>query len=56
MTPTAAVTIDLGKVTLADSAGVALLLEWLQQARIARRSLKFVGVPEQIRHLINVSA
>lgn len=50
-----AVTIDLGKVALADSAGVALLLEWVQQAQAARRDLKFVNFPDQVKRLINVS-
>ncbi len=49
------VVIDLSKVTLADSAGVALMLEWLRQARIAKRDLTFVNFPEQVQHLISVS-
>jgi len=52
---TGAVTIDLGKITLADSAGVALMLEWLREARVAKRKLEFVNFPEQVQHLIRVS-
>jgi phospholipid transport system transporter-binding protein len=51
----AAVTLDLGKVEQIDSAGVALLLEWLEQARAGQRELHFVNVPEQTRRLIGVS-
>ena len=50
-----AVTVDLAKVTLADSAGVALMLEWLEQARIVKRELKYINLPEQVKHLIDVS-
>jgi phospholipid transport system transporter-binding protein len=50
-----AVTIDLGSVTLADSAGLALMLEWLEQARAAQRELTFVSLPEQMQRLVKVS-
>jgi phospholipid transport system transporter-binding protein len=49
------ITIDLSGVTLADSAGVALLLEWMEHSRDARRELDFSGFPEQLRRLIGVS-
>jgi phospholipid transport system transporter-binding protein len=48
-------TIDMDKVTLVDSAGVALMLEWLAQARAAKRELRFINLHEQLRHLISVS-
>lgn len=47
--------IDLRGVTLADSAGLALLLEWREQAEAAGRRPVFVNLPEQMRHLIEVS-
>lgn len=50
-----AITFDMRGVTLADSAGLALMLEWLQQARAANRELVFANVPEQVRHLIRVN-
>lgn len=50
-----AVTVDLAGVTLADSAGVALLVEWQQQARAARRTLQFANIPEQVRKVIRVN-
>jgi phospholipid transport system transporter-binding protein len=49
------VTVDLAGVTLADSAGIALLVEWQQQARAARRTLAFANIPEQVRKIIHVS-
>jgi len=49
------VTIDMQGVTLADSAGLALMLEWLQRARAAGRELVFTNLPEQLRQLIHVS-
>ena len=50
-----AVTMDLSKVTLADSAGLALMLEWLRQARAVGRDLKFINFPQQVRDLVRVS-
>ena len=49
------VTIDMQEVTLADSAGVALMLEWLQRARAANRDLVFTNLPEQVQQLIHVN-
>lgn len=49
------VTVDLAGVTLADSAGIALLVEWQQQARAAKRTLQFTGIPEQVHKIIHVS-
>ena len=49
------VTIDMQGVTLADSAGLALMLEWLQRARAAGRELVFTNLPEQVQQLIHVS-
>lgn len=48
-------TFDLQGVTLADSAGLALLLEWREMARAAGRALTFVNLPDQMRHLVEVS-
>ncbi len=38
-------TIDLGGVERANSAGLVLLLEWLQWARRAKRDLRFLNLP-----------
>ncbi|GMR19703.1 MAG: hypothetical protein BMS9Abin36_0298 [Gammaproteobacteria bacterium] len=50
-----AVTINLQQVRHVDSAGLALLLEWMRLAREAGRSLQFENIPEQLTKLINVS-
>jgi phospholipid transport system transporter-binding protein len=47
--------LDLGGVGRADSAGLALLVEWSRQARRGRTALRFVNVPAQIRSLARVS-
>lgn len=49
------VTIDLKGVERADSAGLALLVEWLHLAHNKGQELKFVNVPEQVRSLIRVN-
>ena len=48
-------TIDMHGVTLADSAGLALLLEWLQLSRSAQRDIVFTNMPDQMRDLIRVN-
>ena len=47
--------IDLAGVTAADSAGLALLIEWLSLARRAGRTLSYRNVPAQIRQLAGLS-
>lgn len=49
------VTIDMQGVTLADSAGLALMIEWLQLALAANREVVFANIPEQVRDLIRVN-
>ncbi len=49
------VTIDMHGVTLADSAGLALLIEWLQLARSTQREIVFTNMPDQMRDLIRVN-
>lgn len=48
--------IDLGGVLRADSAGVALLLEWVRDAHDANASLTFVNAPAQMRAIIDFCA
>lgn len=47
--------VDLGGVTQVDSAGLALLLEWLSQARRQGQVVTFAGVPEKLRALARLS-
>jgi phospholipid transport system transporter-binding protein len=47
--------VDLSAVQTADSAGLALLIEWYRLAARANRGLRFVNVPEQLRALARIS-
>ncbi len=47
--------IDCGGVTLSDSAGLAVLIEWLAVARRTRRSLRFTHLPEGLGALARIS-
>lgn len=49
------ITMDLKEVRRADSAGLALLVEWLRRAKEKGRQLRFVNVPDQVRSLIRVN-
>ena len=40
--------IDLSEVTDSDSAGLALLLEWVTWANHSVREIRFIGVPERV--------
>ncbi|HWK74151.1 MAG TPA: STAS domain-containing protein [Povalibacter sp.] len=46
---------DFGAVTESDSAGLALLLEWLRLARKSGQQVHFGNVPEQIMALARIS-
>lgn len=45
---------DLSQVTRANSAGTALLLNWLRVAGLVNKQLQIVGVPEGLRSLMNL--
>lgn len=47
--------IDLGQVSRSDSSGVALLIEWLRQARERQQDVQFVNVPPQMLSIIQVA-
>jgi len=42
------VNVDFSSVTKADSAGLALLLEWKTQARQRQAEIRFTGLPESV--------
>lgn len=50
-----ALEIDLERVTHADSAGLAVLLEWLSWARRQGHSLRFVHLPAQLLAVARIS-
>jgi phospholipid transport system transporter-binding protein len=51
----AAIEIDLAGVTRADSAGLALLLEWVNWAHRSDRRLRFRNLPAQILCIAEIS-
>ena len=40
--------IDLSGITMSDSAGLALLLEWVTWANHTVREIRFTGMPERV--------
>ncbi len=46
---------DLQHVAVADSAGLALLVDWLADARVQGRTLRYGQVPEVLRALARLS-
>lgn len=44
--------VELGGVERSESAGVALLLEWLREARRLKREIQFLNVPPQLHSLL----
>ena len=50
-----AAVIDLSAVSVSDSAGLALLIEWLSVAKLAERTLRYENIPEQIQELARLS-
>lgn len=44
-----ALEVDMSKVGKADSAGLALLIEWRAQARQRAATIQYVSVPESLR-------
>ncbi len=47
--------VDLAGVTHGDSAGLALLIEWLRFAQRSGKSIRYTGIPEQLRALARIS-
>ncbi len=49
------ITIDLGRVSCTDSAGLALMIEWIKYSRQNRTQLNFKNIPEQLLNLAKLS-
>ena len=47
--------VDLAGVTAGDSAGVAVLVEWIAAAAAAGRSLRYENVPPQMLAIARIS-
>lgn len=48
-------TIDLSRVPCTDSAGLALMIEWIKHSRRFRTQLIFKNIPEQLLNLAKLS-
>ncbi|MBL6988104.1 MAG: STAS domain-containing protein [Methylobacter sp.] len=49
------VTIDLGRVASTDSAGLALMIEWIKYSQHNRTHIAFKNIPEQLLNLAKLS-
>lgn len=47
--------IDLAGVSHSDSAGLALLLQWVGDVQAAGSELKFVNIPSQVEDFIRIN-
>jgi phospholipid transport system transporter-binding protein len=47
--------IDLADVSRADSAGLALLMEWVKRADLKKKSIKYNNMPEKLLNIARVS-
>lgn len=52
---TGAIRVDLAAVTRSDSAGLALLVEWLRSARRSGREIAFLNIPAKMLATARVS-
>lgn len=50
-----ALQIDLSAVSDADSAGLALLIEWLRMGRGGARPVSFTGIPDKLEAIARLS-
>ena len=46
--------IDLGGVTHSNSAALALMIEWLAEARRNNRQIQFTNIPDSLRQISTV--
>ena len=49
------ITVDLGRVSTTDSAGLALMIEWIKYTRHHRAHIVFKNIPEQLLNLAKLS-
>jgi len=53
--PLAVIKIDLVDVTRSDSAGLALLIEWMRMAKQANKNIIFYNIPAQMLAMAHAS-
>jgi len=51
----AVITVDLSGVTESDSAGLALLLEWINWAKYYVHEIQYKNLPDQIKAIAEIS-
>jgi len=49
------ITIDLSRVPCTDSAGLALMIEWIRYARTKKTQIRFKKIPKQLLNLARLS-
>jgi len=49
------VRIDLQSVGRVDSAGLALMLDWVEQAAASHKTIRWLNIPDQMTRLIRVN-
>ncbi len=49
------ITIDLARVISTDSAGLALMIEWIRYTRQHRTQIVFKNIPDQLLNLAKLS-
>ncbi|MDO9199407.1 lipid asymmetry maintenance protein MlaB [Rhodoferax sp.] len=49
------ITLDLSRVSSTDSAGLALMIEWIKYSRDNRTHIAFKNIPEQLLNLAKLS-
>lgn len=52
---TAAISLDLSAVTVADSAGLALIIDWIKYGKQNNTKLTFKNIPQQLLTLAELS-
>lgn len=55
LTASKTITLDLSQVVITDSAGLALIIEWLKYARNKRIQIRVNNIPEQLRKIAKLS-
>lgn len=49
------ITLDLTQVTRADSAGLALMVEWMREANLRKAAIHFRNIPSQMLAIARTS-
>lgn len=50
-----AIIVDLGKIIFSDSSGLALLAEWMRNAKKHNMSIQYLNIPQQMQAIADVT-